>query len=159
MVQVLTAASLFSTVHRVKMVGVPHALLFFCTFTNCNNAVVTADYGPLFSFVPDLLRPEAILSEPLDSVQCLAGPVAPTKLFRDPTANYVSEVLRFLLALAKSHGQVAGASGGPGVIVRVAPKWILAFECKRVNWYDISEPSFQLFICLQSLSFSVTSGA
>ncbi|BBN08979.1 U3 small nucleolar RNA-associated protein 20 [Marchantia polymorpha subsp. ruderalis] len=117
----------YSQIHLVHLLKLLNTVLEYAKGSRVN------DYGPLFSFVPDLLRPEAILSEPLDSVQCLAGPVAPTKLFRDPTANYVSEVLRFLLALAKSHGQVAGASGGPGVIVRVAPKWILAFECKRVN--------------------------
>ncbi|KAG6556135.1 hypothetical protein Mapa_002076 [Marchantia paleacea] len=114
-------------IHLVHLLKLLNTVLEYAKGSRVN------DYGPLFSFVPELLRPDAILSEPLDSVQCFAGPVAPTKLFRDPAANYLSEVLRFLLALAKSHGQVAGASGGPGVIVRVAPKWTLAFECKRVN--------------------------
>lgn len=70
-----------------------------------------------------------------ESAYPLAGPIAPARLFNDWGSEFSSEVLRFLLAILKSHAQVAGASGGPGVIATVAPTWAVAFNCNRVSWY------------------------
>ncbi|KAL3687831.1 hypothetical protein R1sor_014140 [Riccia sorocarpa] len=114
-------------VHVMHLMKLLNTVLEFAKGSRVN------DYGPLFALVPKLLRPEIIMVEPLRSATCFVGPVAPSRLVHDPSAKLLAEVLRFLLALAKSHAQVAGASGGPGIIAKAAPKWTPAFECKNVD--------------------------
>ncbi|KAL2629925.1 hypothetical protein R1flu_014611 [Riccia fluitans] len=117
----------FGQVHLMHLLKLLNTVLEFAKGSRVN------DYGPLFGLVPELLKPEVILTEAVRAVSCFVGPVAPAMLVHDPSAKLLAEVLRFLLALAKSHAQVAGASGGPGIIAKAAPKWVLAFECKNID--------------------------
>ncbi|CAM6096312.1 unnamed protein product [Calypogeia fissa] len=91
------------------------------------------DYKPLFALVPVLLQPEVLCAKQMELECPIAGPIAPARLLNDGVSEFSSEVLRFLLALVKSHAQVAGASAGPEIIATLAPSWALAFKCNRVN--------------------------
>lgn len=130
------------------------------------------NYAPLFQLAARLVQPEFVgcragsgsgsddAAAPGDGGQAAVPGLAPLPLGASAVASdflrpsLSAQVLRLMLALARSHAKVAGASEGPAALARAAPVWapaflrappeeVLPFTRALISWpagFDVARP-------------------